>query len=117
MLNFLFSIADDFNFLQHGRKAPHWSLEEGYKTSNISTYPNRAMGPGKSGELQILMSSDLGDYDARCQGRNQGFKVVLHTPGEIPFVSKKSFRIAQDQDVLVSVKPNIMITSEELQSF
>lgn len=44
----------------------------------------------------------------------QGFKVLLHTPGELPRVSKQFFRIPLRQEVVVSVKPNMITTSDGL---
>ena len=52
-----------------------------------------------------------------CRGPVQGFKILLHTPGEIPRVSKQFFRIPLEQEVVVSVKPNMITTSEGLADY
>lgn len=52
-----------------------------------------------------------------CRGPVQGFKILLHTPGEVPQVSKHYFRVPLLQEVLVSVKPNMITTSEGLMSY
>ena len=58
----------------------------------------------------ILQSIDL----LKFSGPVQGFKILLHTPGEIPRVSKQYFRVPLNQEVVVSVKPNMITTSEGL---
>ena len=50
-------------------------------------------------------------------GPVQGFKILLHTPGEIPRVSKQYFRVPLNQEVVVSVKPNMITTSEGLVGY
>lgn len=52
--------------------------------------------------------------DYICRGPVQGFKILLHTPGEIPRVSKQYFRVPLRQEVVVSVKPNMITTSDGL---
>jgi len=47
----------------------------------------------------------------------QGFKILLHTPGEIPRVSKQYFRVPLRQEVVVSVKPNMITTSSGLANY
>lgn len=52
-----------------------------------------------------------------CRGPVQGFKILLHTPGEIPQVSKHYIRVPLQQEVLISVKPNMITTSDELKYY
>lgn len=41
-------------------------------------------------------------------------QIHLHTPGEMPQISKQYFRVPLNQEVIVSVKPNVMTTAEGL---
>lgn len=87
----------------------------------------------------------MDDMDHLCQGPIQGFKVVLHPPSEVPQPSKNFFRVPLEQvcllfhifcieqfqltrrfhsifflleqQVLVSVKPNVLVTAEELKDY
>lgn len=52
-----------------------------------------------------------------CIGPIQGYKMVLHVPGEIPQVSKYYSLIPMLQEVSVSVKANIMKTSDGLKHY
>lgn len=57
------------------------------------------------------------DLDFICRGPVQGFKLLLHQPGEIPRVSLQYFRAPLDQEVIVAIKPDMMTTSDSLRSY
>jgi hypothetical protein len=42
---------------------------------------------------------------------------MLHTPGEMPQVSKQYFRVPLNQEVLVAIKPQMMTTSKGLRHY
>lgn len=46
-----------------------------------------------------------------------GFRVVLHTPGEIPRPSKSFFNLPLEQQTVVSIKPNMIGTSDDLKGY
>lgn len=94
-----------------------WSLEGGYDTINSSAYPRRVLGPGARAGFNIVLKLTTPDLDYMCRGPVQGFKILLHTPGEIPRVSKQYFRVPLRQEVVVSVKPNMITTSEGLAGY
>lgn len=110
-------MASDFKFLDHNSSSESWTLEDGYSTSNPTTYPHRVLGPGARAGLNIVLKLTEPDLDYICRGPVQGFKILLHTPGEIPRVSKQYFRVPQRQEVVVSVKPNMITTSEGLADY
>lgn len=57
------------------------------------------------------------DVDYLCRGPVQGFKVILHSPNELPDVKGQHFRIPFDEDVRMSIKPNILVTSKSLKDY
>ena len=57
------------------------------------------------------------DNDYICRGPVQGFKIILHTPGEVPRASKQYFRAPINQEVIVSVKPQMMTTDRGLYDY
>ncbi|XP_071443231.1 pickpocket protein 28-like [Hetaerina americana] len=94
-----------------------WTAQDGYPNSeSIETYPRRGPGAGATSGLHIYLRADPEDYDVRCRTIG-GFKVLLHNPSEFPRMSQQFFRAPLSQDVVVSVKPNIMGTSKELQEY
>ncbi|CRK87601.1 CLUMA_CG001397, isoform A [Clunio marinus] len=110
-------LADDFKYQKHNISSDKWTLEDGYSTIDPSTYPRRVLGPGARAGLNIVLKLTEPDLDYICRGPVQGFKILLHTPGEIPRVSKQYFRVPLRQEVVVSVKPNMITTSEGLADY
>lgn len=104
------------------QSASHWNLEDGYDDRNggrdrIKTYPRRVLSTGPKAGLEVDLMIDKENLNNRCIGSVNGFKVTLHSPAEIPQPSKHYFYVPQDMEVLVSVKPNMIETSDELKDY
>lgn len=110
-------MTKDFDFISHNETSESWTLENGYATDDPLSYPNRVLGPGARAGLNIVLKLTDPDLDYLCRGPVQGFKILLHTPGEIPRVSKQYFRVPLSTEVVVSVKPNMITTSEGLSDY
>lgn len=80
-------------------------------------YPYRVFGAGARVGLFVLLRLFEQHLDYICRGPVQGFKILLHTPGEVPQVSKHYFRVPLLHEVLVAVKPNMITTSEGLWNY
>lgn len=94
-----------------------WSLRGGYTTNKSETYPRRVLGSGTRASLIVVLRLDEIDEDHTCRGPVQGFKFLLHSPNEVPRVSKNYFSIPLRQEVIVGVKVNMMTTSPNLKSY
>ncbi|XP_068142436.1 pickpocket protein 28 [Drosophila tropicalis] len=111
-------IIPDFIFREENRLSMDWNVEDGYSASaNTDTYPNRVLGPGAKAGLYLFMGGMELDFDDLCRGPVQGFKILLHTPGDVAQVSKQYFRIPFDQEVLISIRPKIITTSDGLKHY
>ncbi|XP_067647186.1 pickpocket protein 28 [Eurosta solidaginis] len=100
------------------RTLSDWNVEDGYgSNTGPETYPERVLGPGARAGLYIVLNGFEQDFDNLCRGPVQGFKIILHTPGEVAQISKQYFRIPFDQEVLISIKPKIITTSEGLRHY
>uniref|UniRef100_A0A034WQE2 Sodium channel protein Nach n=1 Tax=Bactrocera dorsalis TaxID=27457 RepID=A0A034WQE2_BACDO len=105
-------------FQTDNRTATDWNVEDGYSASaDPETYPERVLGPGARAGLYMVLNGFEQDFDNMCRGPVQGFKIILHTPGEVAQISKQYFRIPFDQEVLISIKPKIITTSEGLRHY
>lgn len=112
------NIHTDYKYLDHEQASTHWSLEKGYsREADLASYPVRVLSAGARAGLFILLPLYQYDLDFICRGPVQGFKILLHTPGEIPRVSKQYFRVPLNQEVVVAVKPNMITTSEGLRDY
>ncbi|XP_073843681.1 pickpocket 26 [Musca autumnalis] len=111
-------LIKDFIMRIENRTATDWNVEDGYAAdADTESYPFRVLGSGSKGGLELLLSGIEKDFDDLCRGPIQGFKLVLHTPGEIPQVSKQYFRIPFSQEVLIAIKPKIITTSDGLKHY
>lgn len=102
----------------------YWSLEDGYsKEHNDNTtvkfflYPFRVFNDGSKTGLKLTLGIRQEDMDYACRGPVQGFKVILHAPNELPQVAGQYFRIPIGQNVRVSIKPNMLTTTESLRNY
>ncbi|XP_055693357.1 pickpocket protein 28-like [Lutzomyia longipalpis] len=107
-----------YDYPKHENEAKFWSLEDGYESdAPMHTYPHRALGDGVRSGLYTWLYLSKADYDYLCRGSMQGFKVLLHSPDEVPQVAKHYFRLAMNQEITVSVKPSMFTTSDGLREY
>lgn len=101
-----------------------WTLEDGYDvglndnyTSDVFLYPYHVLSAGSKAGLRVTMAIKEDDMDYVCRGPAQGFKVMLHSPNELPQVSGHYFRIPVGQDIRVAIKPNMLQTTKALKEY
>uniref|UniRef100_A0A1B0DLX5 Uncharacterized protein n=1 Tax=Phlebotomus papatasi TaxID=29031 RepID=A0A1B0DLX5_PHLPP len=94
-----------------------WNLEEGYATLDLTTHPQRALGDGVRAGLYIMLQSPEKDFDYLCSGMVQGFKVHLHSPDDVPQIARQFFSVPLKKEIMVSVKPSMITTSEGLRAY
>ncbi|XP_017463143.1 PREDICTED: pickpocket protein 28-like [Rhagoletis zephyria] len=95
-----------------------WSLQDGYAIdSGIKSYPARVLGAGARAGLFIALQSFRSEVDYACRGPIQGFKVLLHSPDDVPLVSNQFVRIPMGKEVLIAVKPNMITTSSGIADY
>ncbi|XP_058461711.1 pickpocket protein 28-like [Malaya genurostris] len=112
------ALQQDYPYVTANKSSPQWTLETGYREDAIiDTYPMRVLGAGARGGLNILLMLYQYDLDYLCRGPVQGFKILLHTSSEYPQVSKQYFRVPLHQEVIISVKPQMITTSDGLRHY
>ncbi|KAL9702139.1 hypothetical protein quinque_005657 [Culex quinquefasciatus] len=108
----------DYAYTTENRSSVQWTLENGYREdAAIDTYPLRVLGAGARAGLNILLRLYEYDLDYLCRGPVVGFKVLLHTSSEYPQVSKQYFRVPLQQEVIISVKPQMITTFDGLRDY
>lgn len=60
----------------------------------------------------LILQLSQKDFDYKCNGPVPGFKLVLHSPDELPQVSKYFYRVLLDQEVSISVLPKMVTTKD-----
>lgn len=102
----------------NNRNISHWSLEYGYENGLTERgYPIRMFNARKGGALVLVLNLRQDDLDYSCRGPVQGFKIHLTTPGEALKMSRHSFRIPPSLNADISIKPSLIVTSEELRRY
>lgn len=93
-------------------------MERGYgpKDTFIS-FPLRVISTGHKTALKVTLKANVDDMDLHCSGSIQGFKLILHTPSNMPRVAQDYIRIPVNTEVLVSAKPNIITTTDDLRKY
>lgn len=82
------------------------------------TYPYRVTGSGADGDrLRAWLELSAKNLEYKCRGPIQGYTIALHLPGEIPQISKYYYIVPLLQEVSVSVKANIIRTSDGLRHY
>lgn len=108
-------LHDQYEYLSETRTAVNWSMENGYAPGTpFETYPLR--GTGYALPLQFELERDTRDMEEYCTGRHR-FKIILHSPDEYPLPFAKHLMISLDQDVEIAIRPEILVTSENLLSY
>jgi acid-sensing ion channel, other len=92
-------------------------MEKGYFSNSPDAYPHRVLDSGVNGALKIYLRRTANEsLDNSIESLN-GFKVLLHTPGEIPRLTKKYFRISMKKHFLINIRPQMMTTSKGLDHY
>lgn len=67
---------------------------------------------------QLFISSYPEDTEYLCKERSmKGYKVFLHTPGDVLRSSDAAIEVPFDEDVVVSLKPKMISTAEGLRTY
>lgn len=110
--------------IRHNRLATaHWHGSEqsaSYTSADSTddTYPVRAHSAGARGSLIVVLQLRTADADFMCRGPTAGgFKVAVHAPDEVPFVSRHFHRLAGNAETALAVRPSVQRTAEALRSY
>lgn len=109
----------EFLTVEDNPNATHWNIEDGYHSNaNASkSYPRRLFGVGLSDVITIKLHSVLDDFYKFCAPSAQGFKVAFHSPDQFPRLPSEFIHIPFNQFLFVSIKPNMITTSDGLRSY
>ncbi|CAO1310179.1 unnamed protein product [Diamesa serratosioi] len=110
-------IDDSNKYPKHDKNSTDWDFQMGYENKNVDSFPFRVIDSGFRAGLNIKLSVKRSDLDFNCKGLVQGFKIALHSPGELPRLWDQFFQIPLEQQVLVAVRPQVLTTADGLKSY
>lgn len=87
----------------HGKKAD-WFLEKEYRSLKLETYPRRVLGSGLMAGLSIQL-------------KNNNFRLAIHTPAEIPQISKQFISIQGQKQTTIALRPQMIYASKDLNGY
>lgn len=115
---YAFRMAPEMMIVKNNTNVTHWSLEDGYKAGCTERgYPIRVFNVKHSVSLTIFLQLNGNDVEYQCRGLVPGFKIFLHTPGEVQPTARHSFRVPLSEEVQMSIRPKIITTSSKLLSY
>lgn len=96
-----------------------WSLENGYDDiiNDDDAYPIRVFNARNTAALVTLLRLHDKDLEYMCRGPIPGFKVILHTPGQILKTLRHTFRVPLLEQAEIWVTPKLITTSDDLRSY
>lgn len=110
------SKVDNATIVQNG--SLNWSMDKGYALdSNLETYPARVLNAGLTGSLTVFLRSIEDHVDYTCEVNQKGFKVLLHSPDDVPVNTKHSVHVSVETEMRIAVKPQMMITSADVAAY
>lgn len=82
-------------------------------------FPYEILGSGIRGAFSIVLKMDEREFDYVCRGSIIGFKVAIHLTGDLPSIlsSNHFIRLPINQETLVTFQPEVMRTSDSLNSY
>lgn len=96
----------------------HWSLENGYtKGTHEKSYPIRVSNVRQNAALYFYLQIYENDIEYICRNSIKGYKVFLHTPGEVLKNSWPYFRAGLFEQQEISIKPTLLTTSKGLHYY
>ncbi|XP_030378904.1 pickpocket protein 28 [Scaptodrosophila lebanonensis] len=86
-------------------KAINWTPERGYtKKLPDFYYPRGSGGTGSRMGLSVVLNASIGEYYC-TKSMSVGFKVLVHSPAELPKVSNYGFLVTAGREARIPIEP------------
>lgn len=104
--------------LTDGNNVSQWDREVGYYDgADRDSYPVRVFSARQKAELKIRIFMTMDEYESDYRCRKSGFRIFLHTPGQILSSRDNSIYMKNMEYVSILLKPKQIITSKDLLSY
>jgi acid-sensing ion channel, other len=107
---------DEFLKLPFHGKSSDWFLEKEYKSDKLSVFPRRVFGSGLQSGLLFELKMKRSNLNP-CKRGIKGFRLALHSPVEIPRMSKLFYSIPFEKQTTISVEPVMMYSSKDIKDY
>lgn len=110
------TVDASLRFPENGEKSK-WFLEKEYESSKLKVYPQRVIGSGVQAGLTVELKMKLSDLNPGCKRGLQGFRLSLHSPVELPQMSKQFYSIPFQKQTTISVMPHMLYSSKDVKGY
>lgn len=115
-MNFVLRMISEMMITKSNPNTLNWNFEHGYSNkAELNSYPLRLFSAKLDSGFRIYL--DGTNAMNVCNGQHFGFKLFIHTPGEVPMISRKYYRISFNEEVHIVIKPTLITTSNGLRSY
>ncbi|XP_001849212.2 pickpocket protein 28 [Culex quinquefasciatus] len=109
-LHYDYDYSDAYNY------SGDWTLQDGYRfAEDLDSYPYRTCGTGTSSGLYVVLKTRKIDDQSLCNGPLSGFKVVLHSPDDVPLLNTYFYRLPLTSVLKLSVEPTLTFITDDLK--
>lgn len=103
--------------LPKGLPKSNWTSYGYDKSESASAYPARVLGAGLNAGILIDLRMRSKDVDYSCKRGISGFRLMLHTPDEVPQAGTHFYQIPFGFKTSMSIHPRVMSTSTNLAHY
>lgn len=109
-------IAPELRTVEDNPDTAFWNKIDEMDLSDLSerSYPYRVFGSGFRNGLNFVLSMVWDKAQQYCSRYAQGFRLSLHVSGELPH---SFIHIPVEQEIYVSVKPTVIVTTNRLRGY
>lgn len=105
-------------WVNNNPNATHWNIETGYENPfDKANYPYQGNFSTESIQFILALLMPKLDTEFRCNGFEQGYKLLLTMPGETTKMSQNYIRLSISHQNLIQLVPEWTITADELRHF
>lgn len=113
-----YRVAPEMFAMKNQPNVSNWNLETGYTTeSKDGSYPIRVFSAQKNSALNFQLRSYDEDVEFVCRTLVPGYKLFLHTPGDVLKANDISIRIPFSEEIEISIKPKLITTADGLRTY
>lgn len=94
-----------------------WFLDKDYDSEKVKIYPRRAIGSGVELGLAVELKTRKSNLNPGCKRGIRGFRLSLHTPVEVPQMSKQFYSISFQKQTALSVSPKMIYSSKDIHDY
>ena len=109
-------LDENLRFPKNGKKSD-WFLEKEYESMKLKVYPHRVIGSGVQAGLSVELKMKKSNLNPGCKRGVQGFRLSLHSPVEVPQVSKQFYSVPLQKQTTIAVKPRMIYSSKDVKGY